>query len=161
MTEAEWLECASLSSLKQYMMKRYHIGRPGSGVSDRRLRLFACACCRRIWPLLKDGRIWTAIEIAERYADGLATRKELRGARLAASAAVELRSASGAWLGEDLGARAAVFCAAFNGIEGGWKASRDTAVQVACNLHFGPNNEPRGPSSDWHAAIEAEHRGQI
>jgi hypothetical protein len=52
--------------------------RPGL-VSARKLRLFACACCRRAWALLpKAAR--KAVEAAERYADGAATLKELRTA---------------------------------------------------------------------------------
>jgi hypothetical protein len=38
----------------------------------RRLRLFACGCCRQVWPLLAaPGR--AAVEAAERIADGTAT----------------------------------------------------------------------------------------
>jgi len=42
----------------------------------RKLRLFACACCRRFWPLLSD-ESREALEIAERYADGKASKKDL------------------------------------------------------------------------------------
>ena len=48
------------------------------GVSERKLGLFAVACCRRVWPHFRDDRCRQAVELAERYLEGLATSEEMR-----------------------------------------------------------------------------------
>lgn len=55
MTEAEWLRCADVSEMLDFLADR---------VSSRKFRLFACACCRRLWHLLSDDRCRQAVEVA-------------------------------------------------------------------------------------------------
>jgi hypothetical protein len=51
---------------------------------ERKLRLFALACCRRVWHLLKDGRSQGAIQVLERWVDGEAVLQEVMAAHGAA-----------------------------------------------------------------------------
>jgi hypothetical protein len=53
----------------------------------RKLGLYACACCRWIWPSLPDARSRGTVETAERFADGKASDGELRRARAHAETA--------------------------------------------------------------------------
>ena len=51
--------------------------------SLRKHRLIACASCRLIWPLLADTRLRRAVEVAEEFADGLASTGDLCRAQTA------------------------------------------------------------------------------
>src|SRR5262245_38915345 len=56
--------------------------------SERQIRLIACGCCRLVWDWLIDKRSREAVEISERYVDGLASSDELGKAAFYAEAAV-------------------------------------------------------------------------
>jgi hypothetical protein len=75
MTEREWLACSDSLAMLRFLGKRG---------SNRKLRLFAVACGRRLFDLLADGRSLRALELAEGYADGAARRKEVQAAHLEA-----------------------------------------------------------------------------
>jgi hypothetical protein len=45
--------------------------------SERKLRLFACACCRDIWELIASEPSRNAVQASEEYADGRIRRKDL------------------------------------------------------------------------------------
>jgi hypothetical protein len=78
MTESEWLACTDPDKMLQYSHKK---------PSERKRRLFCCACCRRLWSLLTDQRSRKVIEVTELYVDGLTSKKEMDAAQAAAAAA--------------------------------------------------------------------------
>jgi hypothetical protein len=113
-TQAEWQGRAKPARMLALLR-----GKAG----PRKFRLFACACCRHLWPLLTDPRSRAAVEAAERYAEGRATPEELHAAYRAAQAA-----AKAAWDVTDLpGADVDALVAAHRAAE----AAR-AAAEVAC-----------------------------
>lgn len=62
MTEAEWTTCAQSGKMLKFLDGK---------VSQRKLRLFACACCRWAFQGVTDTDVRQSILTTERYADGL------------------------------------------------------------------------------------------
>jgi hypothetical protein len=71
MTETEWSVTTDMELMLGFLR---------GPANDRKLRLFACACCRRAWHLLTDERSRRAVEAAERYVEGRTTDSELQAA---------------------------------------------------------------------------------
>jgi hypothetical protein len=67
MTEEEWLSNAQLYKMFQLL---------GRAVTRRKMRLLACACCRRFEARLTDTDL-AALSLVERYVDGNAWKGEL------------------------------------------------------------------------------------
>jgi hypothetical protein len=74
MNDEQWWTCTELRPMLEAL------GDIGKG-RDRQLRLFACACVRRVWHLMKPeegyGDWREAVEYAEEYADGHLTLEQM------------------------------------------------------------------------------------
>jgi hypothetical protein len=156
-TEAEWDACADPGVMLEALRGK---------VSDRKLRLFAVACCRRMGPLLTGGGSRAAVETAERYADGLAGDGELDAAWRAARAVACEVAEEGAQSPRAFAARVAFHTAALNAFgraTNPWRLAAHAAGAAAYTAAVGPVPLPAegfdaGPTDDpaWSAAAAAE-----
>jgi hypothetical protein len=87
MKESEWLTSTEANKMLHFLFDQPGMVRRKA--SRRKLRLFGCGCCRRIWDQLTDPRSRYAVEVAERLADGKTSAVEVEEARRAASKAYE------------------------------------------------------------------------
>jgi hypothetical protein len=72
MDQIEWRKCKNPVAMLDALREK---------TTARKLRLFACACCRRVSGRLLDVRSRHALEIAELHADGLIDDKGLEAAK--------------------------------------------------------------------------------
>jgi hypothetical protein len=75
MDEKQWLACNDPTPMLTFLSGKS---------SSRRLRLFLCACARRVWHFVREEACHEAVQIAERHADGQVSQEELETALLAA-----------------------------------------------------------------------------
>ena len=99
-------------------------------LTDKEQRLFAVFCARQVEHLLTDQRSRDAIDVADRFARGLATDSELAAARDAAWAAA-WASAMGARDAAWAAASAAALAAACASIDDAARATRAAAGDAA------------------------------
>lgn len=122
MTEADWLASADPDPMLEYLRGK---------ASDRKLRLFACACCWHVGHLSWDQTSRTAVRVAEDFADGLVSKGKLAAAAKAVRNTVldSLHSSCGGV------ARIAAGPDSFN-------AAKNTARNAAWVLAKSAGNEP-------------------
>jgi len=70
-TEAEWRACTDPVAMLEHVREQ---------AGDRKLRLFAVACCRHNWDALAQDSSRDAVEAAEQFADGEIDAAALRDA---------------------------------------------------------------------------------
>ena len=100
---------------------------------DKEKRVFAVWCVRQVQHLLTDPRSIAALDVAERFANGLASQEELEAAWTAADAAraadaVAYRAARAAWQASS--AAYSAYSAAYAAYSAAWQAA-DAVVDVA------------------------------
>jgi hypothetical protein len=93
MTEEQWLRCTDPMAMLAFLVAK-------GKASERKVRLFACACRRRVGGLFADERSRVAMEASERYAEGLVSKEDLRASQEGAWAAF-----GAAWDAESPGQR--------------------------------------------------------
>jgi hypothetical protein len=71
MTEQEWLACTDPEPMLAFLRKE---------ASERKLRLLACACCRRVWDRVRLDAARQIVELSEGYTDGEVGEPDLRAA---------------------------------------------------------------------------------
>jgi hypothetical protein len=129
----DWSSCADPAPLLEYVR---------DGASDRKLRLFALACCRPIADGLSTGLLPSMLDVAERYADGLATDEERRMIRTKARRAVQGCESSEmqiapSWVWRE--ATATYYATARNA----WRAASKARQEVVEALAW-PDHDPEG-----------------
>jgi hypothetical protein len=131
MNEEQWLDSTDPREMLEHL-------RTGGMLTDRKLRLFLVACCRRIWHLLKDDRCREAVGVAEQFAEGLATEEERSSAEdVVVHASRAINEANGdvlLWPKSDLAALAS--CSAC-GIVTGPPAELAGVIPVIGNMKMG------------------------
>jgi hypothetical protein len=160
MTPEEWNRCEDPQQMLEFLRDSHSwwsLVQPDSRRTSRQLRLFACACCRRMGPLLRDERSRRAIETAERFADELASVGEMAAAAYPVPVAVGWVTERDAGRAALMAADAAAFALAAQPTSSPWPTNRDEerARQAAQRLRPGNRRPPQSTKWDDERAAQA------
>jgi len=98
-------------------------------VSEKLMRLFAVWCARQVQHLMKDERSINAIDVAEKFANGLATKEELATARATARGAARATARGAAWGAAVAAADDAAWAAADDAARAAARASQENKLR--------------------------------
>ena len=139
MTEPEWVKSTDTWAMLEVTPDR--LG------TERKLRLFACACCRRIWERLSSPD-QNAVLTAEEFADGRCGVEELASAHasLLAFAHTPAQDATRVLVGADA-------------VMGRWDMARAACWNVASDLIPDHVIRPIEVADDFHAVLQPYQAG--
>jgi len=148
MTDSDWLACKDAQQMLPLLQDR---------IGEQKLRLFACACCRRVWHLL-DEENRGIVHAAESYARGRISRQELAAAGAnvtGADSEAERRAAENHLASARYEAATAAWqCATLPPPDAAWFVSRCAAAAIA-------DEAATDPATDrWRAAERGERAAQ-
>ncbi|MDB5305883.1 MAG: hypothetical protein JWO38_85 [Gemmataceae bacterium] len=143
MTEAEWLVFTRPNPMLRFLIGTEERVQdmtefPACKGSDRKLRLFACACYYRIGHILPDSAAWTAVQVGERFADGMASWAELQAAEgRVRELSAELEPVWRASRGDERNALAPTHTALSLALVIAWREAQKAAYYASSNAYLG------------------------
>jgi hypothetical protein len=141
MDENRWNVCDDPSPMLAFL-------RETGRASDRKMRLFAVACLRRVHSFFTDARSQRAVEVLERFADGRAYADEMRSAAVAAGAADQDAAVAADDIDDPFTAEAYALVAASNAAHAANLAivNAEAAAEFAANA--APASDPRADGTE-------------
>jgi hypothetical protein len=86
MTEKRWLKATDPAEMLEFL---------GQRAGDRKLRLFGCACCRRVWHIATMAKLKEALALLEDFIEGKAKDRDRGRAHKLGGEVLESRASDG------------------------------------------------------------------
>jgi hypothetical protein len=154
MTESEWRLCEEPQAMLAFLQE-------GGKLSERKARLFAVVCCRRVWNLFAERASQEVIALLERSVEGEAIEEELTTVRHQALSAARAKrgrrfSVNTAWAAR----WAAVYASRNDATESADAAATAVAADHSANLPWRLGNPARYPEA-VSASVRATRAAEV